>query len=88
MQLEERKTFPKCAASSWRDFSLCDCLTVNFSALKDLKSIPIAFKLRTWWIAIRRNLKQTQEASEVNISLGRCVIAEQTGCFVTAVNQR
>lgn len=45
------------------------------------ESITTAFKLRTQWIAIRKNLKHTLEAPKVNISLGRCAIAELTGCL-------
>lgn len=45
------------------------------------KSISTALKLRTQWIAIRKKLKRTLEAPKVNISLGRCVIAELTGCL-------
>lgn len=48
---------------------------------KDLKPISMALKLRTQWAAIRRDLKYTQEAQKVNISLDRCVIAELTGCL-------
>lgn len=82
MQLQEGKAFSKCIASSFERFFSSRLFSCELlSALKDLKSIPIALKLRAQWVAIRRNLKHTQEVPKVNISLDRCGIAEPTECF-------
>lgn len=70
-----KKTVPKWAARS------CKNLLFMFDSCEDLKFISTALTLRTQCVAIRRNLKHTQEAPKVNISLGRCVIAELTGCL-------